>query len=276
MRNLISLLWKYHFALLFLFLEILSLSLFLSFNSFQGANFLGFTNEASGRVNESFSNFSSYLSLKETNQELSEENARLREQLKSSYHSLLANRVYFGDTLYEQQYEFISSKIVNSTTNKRNNFVLINKGKRHGIDPDMGIISSKGVLGIVKTVSNNYSLVSSMLHSKIQVSAQLKGSSHFGIVNWPGGDAKTAILYDIPSHVKIKEGNVVETRGSSTYFPKGIEIGKVIEILESDDPAFHEISIKLSHDFSRSGFVYVVKNQLKEEQLEIENSIAIE
>lgn len=276
MRNLINLIWKYHFVLLFIVLELVSLSIFLSFNSFQGANFLGFTNEVSGSVHESFSDLSSYLSLKETNEQLAEENARLRKQLKSSYHSLLSNRVYFGDTLYEQQYEFISGKIVNSTTNKRNNYILINKGKRHGIKPDMGVISGDGVVGVVKTVSKNYSLISSVLHSKISVSAQIRSSEHFGLIAWDGKDASRVLLTDIPSHVNVAPGALIETRGSSTYFPAGITIGSVEQVEESDDPAFHEITVKLDHDFSKAGFVYVVKNQMKQEQREIEKQAEVE
>ncbi len=276
MRNLSNLIWRYHFSLLFLFLEIISLSVFLSFNSFQGSNFLGFTNEVSGGVHESFTNLSEYLSLKETNKDLAEENARLRKKLKTSFYSLLSNRVYFGDTLYEQQYEFISAKIVNSTTNKRNNFVLINKGSRHGIREDMGVISGNGVVGVVKNVSSNYSLISSMLHSKIQVSAQLSSTDHFGVVLWPGGEADMAKLTDIPAHVKVKKGALVETRGSSTYFPPDILIGRVISVNKGDDPAFHDIDILLSHDFKKAGFVYVVENRLKEEQLKIQKEAEIE
>lgn len=271
MRNLINLLWKYHFGLLFLFLEILSLGIFLSFNSFQGTNFLGFTNELSGTLHQNYNSLSAYFSLKEINRDLAAENAELREKLKSSYHSLLSNRVYFGDTLYEQQYEFISAKIINSSTNKRSNYILVNKGARHGIEPDMGVISGRGVVGVVKSVSRNYSLISSVLHSRIKISAQLASSKHFGLVTWSGQSPQLAELNDIPKHVNIKKGEKVETRGSSTYFPPGISIGSVLGLKETQDPAFHEIQIQLSHDFTRSAFVYIVKNQLKEEQLNIEN-----
>ena len=67
-----------------------------------------------------------------------------------------------------------STKIINNSINKRNNYLTINKGTAQGVRDGMGVITQKGVVGIVQSSSKNYSIVISLLHSKTSIGIKLK------------------------------------------------------------------------------------------------------
>lgn len=256
--------------LLFLFAELLSFSLLIQYNSFHRANFLGWTNEITGGTYNLLSEATEYISLKEVNEQLSRENARLKAGQINAYRSLTPGVVFVNDSAYELQYEFLESKVVQSTTAKRNNYLTLNSGDDMSIQPQMGVISPEGVVGIIKGTSENYASVISLLHKDFKVSAKLKTSDYFGILSWNGRDHRIAQLQDIPSHVAVEPGDTVVTRGSGTVFPPDVLIGTISSIKPIDGTDFLEIDVRLSVDFRRVNFVYVVRNKMKMEQLELE------
>ena len=134
--------------------------------------------------------FSEYINLKETNESLARENAHLRSMLVSNNYSLHASDTTVKDTTYLQQYSYIEARVVNNSINRRNNYLTLDKGSLHGITTDMGVISSDGVVGIVKDVSPHYCTVMSVLHKNSKVSARLLHTNYFGSLVWNGGDSR--------------------------------------------------------------------------------------
>ncbi len=271
MRNVLALLWRNNFTIAFLLLQFVSITLLVRFNSFQNSSFLSASNEISGRLFESFTNFTGYLSLGDVNRELAEENAKLKSKTSDAFYSLNPNVTYFNDEAYLKQYEFVTAYVINNSVNKRNNYLLINRGAEHKLRPEMGVIAPNGTVGIIRSVSKNYSLVQSLLHSGTTVSALHNASGYFGLVTWEGGKPDFAQLSDIPSHVDVTIGDTISCRGSSTYFPRTNPIGTVIEVEASGDQGFHEIKIQLNCDMRSISYVYVVRNILKMEQLQLES-----
>ena len=149
--------------------------------------------------------------------------------------------------------------------------MTLNKGYIQGIDQEMGVISSLGVVGIVKDVSDNFYSVLSVLHKSSSISAIIEGRNYFGSLVWDGDDYKYGTLNEIPSHVNIKRGARILTSGYSAIFPKGIPVGKIVsyEVHPGDDS--YAIKVKFSEDYGKLAHVYVVKNLLKEEQRELES-----
>jgi len=152
-----------------------------------------------------------------------------------------------------------------NTTNKRNNYLTLNKGSNQGIAKDMGVITSTGIVGIVKEVSANFSSVISVLHKETKISAKVKKNGHLGTVIWTGGDYSNGELIDIPTHVKPVIGDTIITSGYSTSFPEGIMIGTIsdFKIVKGDN--FYTITIKFSTDFNNISYAYVIRNIMKDE-----------
>jgi len=265
MKNFFDFLLRQYFFFLFLILEVISIILVVQNNYYQKSSFINSTNEITGSVLSTFNTISQYFSLKDANRKLSEENARLLTDSKKYFLKTEDRIFYYNDTLYRQQYQFVSAKVVKNSTNKRNNFLTLNKGSNQGIESGMGVVTSTGIVGIVKEVSPNFSSVISVLNKEIKVSAKVKKNGHIGTVIWKGGDYQYGQLIDIPTHVKPTIGDTIITSGFSTSFPEGIMVGTISDFRIEKGDNFYTITLKFSTDFNNISYAYVIRNIMKDE-----------
>jgi rod shape-determining protein MreC len=250
----------------------ISVGLVVQNNSYQKSSFLNSTNFIASNVLFSYSKISGYFGLQRTNLILAEENARLRSQSVLSFAKYQNNHLVHRDTIYKQQYSFLTASVINNSINKRNNYLTLNKGSDQGIKTEMGVISSNGIIGVVKEVSPNFCAVLSVLHQEFRVSSKLKNQGHFGSLIWNGIDYTVGNLNDIPNHVEVLEGDTVVTSGYSSIFPDGIIIGFVKSIEKQPGDPYYTIQVQFSEDIKKVAQVYVVNNLFKEEKQNIENS----
>lgn len=268
MRNLLNFLIKYHVLFLFLVLELLSLTFIIRFNNFHQVKFLNSSNQISGKVYEKAHSVSEYFSLRKTNEKLAIENAALRQRLQS----MLAMDIHRSVELNvgENRLKVISAKVINNSVNKQYNYLTLNRGKKHGIKPEMGIICSDGIVGVILNVSENYSTAISVLNGRWSVNAKLLSSNHFGPLRWEGKNPYQVVLEEIPYHVKIAENEQVVTSGFSAMFPDGILIGHVIRVEHREGESFQKAWVQLSTDFKSLMYVEIIESVSKKEQLELE------
>jgi len=269
MRNLIRFILTYHFFILFLIFEALALTLLFNYNHFQRAKFINSSQRVTGLVYAKIDVLNEYLSLKETNQQLAIENAKLNNILQRAYRS---DEIFFyreTDTTHRQQYWYTSARIINNSINKQHNFLTLNKGSEDGIRPEMAVVAPNGIVGVVNGVSKNFSTVMSLLNTNLRVSVKVKKNNAFGSLSWDGINHREAILNEIPYHIDIAEGDTIITSGFSTIYPEGILIG-VIKDFEVKGGNFYVIRVQLSTDFKRLTYVSVVRNLKRDEQLELE------
>lgn len=234
-------------------------------NKFQRTKALNAGYELSGILYNKYSEFTEYLSLKDENKKLAEENARLRNQLYASYKTDTIFSRSIHDTLRKQQFSYIAAKIIRNSVNMQNNYLLIDKGNRHGVKPEMAVISPTGIVGIVKDVTDNFSSVISLLNSNLRISAKVKRNGYFGSISWDGKDYTAAVLNEIPVHIKILKNDTIITSGYSTIFPEGILIGKIEEFSFKGGDNFYTTRVALYTDFKKLNYVYVVNNLMKDE-----------
>lgn len=272
MRNLFRFIIAYHFQILFIVLEAISISLLLNHNDFQKARFISFTHSITGRVYKKVNNITRYLALKKINDKLAEENTKLKNILQRTYR---ADELFFfseHDTIHHQHYFYTSAKVINQTVNKQHNFLTLDKGSDAGIIPEMGVVSNGGVIGIVVSVSKRFSTVISLLNSDFRVSAKLAKNNYFGSLHWDGKDYRSVKLNEIPYHIDVTVGDTVVTSGYSAIFPEGIIIGTVRNS-EVKGGNFYETDVDLSIDFKSLVYVKVISNLRREEQTELEEVI---
>jgi rod shape-determining protein MreC len=211
-----------------------------------------------------------YVNLRKVNNDLALENSKLRSLLPSAYYIDTAGINNIKDSLHHQQYSYITAKVINNSVNKRNNYLTLNIGGLQGIRPEMGVVCSEGIVGIVKDTSKHFCSVISFLHKDAKLSAKLKKSGYIGSLVWDGYDATVASLKDIALHVKLAKGDTIVTSSYSSIFPEDIMIGRVEDFQTKAGENFYDITIKLSTDFSKLSYVYVVNNLLKQEQESLE------
>lgn len=271
MRNLILFIWRYYFFFLFILLEAISIYFLVKNNSFHHTSFISSANRVSSSVLQTYSDINEYFHLKETNQELAKENALFHSMERSSFIQSLDDTCTINDNTYRQQYQYTSAKVVNNSTNRRSNYLTLNKGLKQGIKQDMAVISGNGVVGIVKDVSDNFCSVISLLHKDARISSKIKKDGSFGPLSWPGENYRYAILTDIPTHVRLAKGDTIITSPYSATFPEGILVGTVESFERKTGEYFYTVKVRLSTDFKKLSYVYIVTNNMKEEQENLEN-----
>jgi rod shape-determining protein MreC len=266
MRGLLRYLLKHYAFLLFLLLEVFSFVLIFNFNSYQKAQYLNSSNQITATIYNSFNAIGRYFSLASVNRKLAKENAMLK--------SLISDLPYIRITPYtvvskaeftDSVYRFISARVINNSVDKQNNYITLNKGRKHGIKPGQGIVNSEGIVGMITQVSESYSLGFSVLNKRWGASAKLKKSGTFGPLSWDGKDSRYADLTGIPFHVELAVGDTVVTSSYSSVFPEGIMIGSVHSLEKPQGENYYQITVKLAVNFRALSYVDVIDNLKKAE-----------
>ena len=164
-----------------------------------------------------------------------------------------------------RMYDITTAHVVFNTINKTNNYIIIDKGKKDGIVPDMAVLSPQGVAGVVSDVSENFSTVISLLNPNALVSAKIIPINQIGTVVWMDPDPSVAQVIAIPQHLMVAVGDSVVTSGYSEVFPKDILIGTIIEKYDNPNNTFLTIKIKLATDFRNLNHVFLISNLYKPE-----------
>ena len=265
MRNLATFIWKNNYFFLFGILQLFSLWLIVDNSIFQRSAIITSTNAVSGSFLSVYNGIDQYFYLKYNNIELAKENALLLSESKNSF--LITDKTEFtsNDSLYRHQFTYYDAKIISNSIKKQNNYLILDKGSKMGIQKEMAVVSPAGIVGIVKDVSPNFCSVISLLHQDTRVNAKIKRTGFIGTVLWDGMDYRYAKLIDIPYHLNVRYGDTVVTSGYSTIFPEGIMIGTVTIVKPNKNDNFYNISVKLATDFNRINQVYIIKNHFKSE-----------
>ncbi|KQR95368.1 rod shape-determining protein MreC [Chryseobacterium sp. Leaf180] len=266
---------KNAFFVFFLFLQIIALVLIFSKNAMQQSWLAGqtaaFNSWVSGYIDEGVS----YLKLKQINEDLVAQNKALMTELygKKGLKNPVFRKVH--DTLGGGQiYTFVDGDIVFNSINRRDNYFTINRGKRDGVLPQMGVIAPRGIAGIVINSTDSYSLVKSVLSvNKTRINAALKNSGYFGTLTWRGDNSRIMHLADIPKYVSLKVGDTIITDGKSAIFPKGVMIGTVAGYNVDNKTGFWDISVELSEKMGALSKIFVVKNLKRAEVQKIQDTM---
>lgn len=270
MRNLFNFIARQYFFFLFVLLQVVSFFMIIQNHNYHRSILVNSSSYLAGSVYEMRSNVAQYFQLKSINQRLAEENTMLLQQMPGAFLAT-DNKIFtFRDTLYQKQFSYINGRVINNSIRNRNNYLTLNKGRLHGIEPDMGVITPNGVVGIVKDVSANFSSVMSFLHSDMMISARLKNTNHIGTVIWEGYNYRKATMQYVPPHVEMSIGDTVVSSGFSHIFPEGILMGTISDYSVRRGDYFYTIDIDLAEDFASLEFVHIVQNHFKRELEELE------
>lgn len=272
MRNLLRFIVNNQFTLLFLVIEFFSIALVVRHNNYQQAWYNNFSQNINGYLSQKKNNLIQYLSLKELNYQLSSENEALRNQIEQINIKNPTKQVIITDTIHKQHYSYIIAKVISNTVNKQYNYLTLDKGTSDGVKPEMAIISDHGVVGIVESATEHFTLVISLLNRNLKVSAKIKKNNCFGSFEWSGVNYRTGYLNEIPLHIPIAIGDTVVTTGFSSIFPEGISLGYITDF-SIKGGNFYKIKLLISNEFKSLSYVYIVNNYQKEEQNQLESNL---
>ncbi|CAG5010538.1 hypothetical protein DYBT9275_04747 [Dyadobacter sp. CECT 9275] len=268
MLQLVDFIVRNRFFLVFVLLETLSIWMVVRNNTYWGATYFNTSNYYVAKTLALSNSVSEYTHLDDINADLASENAHLHALVAtlSQAKPLDAPAGYVPDSAFAERFSYTVAKVVDNETNKPNNVITIDKGTAHGIAPGMGVISATGVVGKVRFCSENYSIITSILHSQFMVSTKLVRSNEIGYAKWPGKDPDLIDLVDVSKYTKVYKGDSAVTSNQNSVFPPGIMVGKVESVEVNPNQTFYNIVLQLATDFRNLSYVYVVKNQQLGEQ----------
>ena len=269
MKEIIKLILKYHFTIIFILLEIVSFSLIIRHNEYQRAIFSESASTLFGNISSTITSIKDYFRLKEINESLAKENILLKNRLEAYE--------FLQDTIIQRTvvegsipvYEYIGAKQVNATYNRTKNYITLNRGRKNGLQKEMAVCTPEGIVGLIQDLSDHFAVVIPLINVDARISAKIKKNNYYGSLQWDGNDYAYSYLNDIPYHVEVNAGDTIVTSGLSKIFPEGIVVGYV-ESVDKVTANFLKIKVKLAVDFKRINRVYVILNNKKNEQTSLE------
>ncbi|WP_165836364.1 rod shape-determining protein MreC [Taibaiella soli] len=281
MRTFILFIRRFFNLIFFLGLEIVCIVLIARTKTLQGNELMNSANSVSGYFYNKQNDLVYYFGLRQMNDSLLNENARLRSELaaysavdtaKDGKTSLPLNFSDSTHVLHFAEYHYRTARVINNSVTSANNYLTIARGSEDGIEKNMTVISSNGLVGRVENVSKHFATVLSMLNVKQPVSAKLKEGTTFSVVNWEGERPDVLLMKGIAQEIKVKNNDSVYTTGYSQYLPANILIGTVFkkEILKKDNT--QQLSIRPATNFRNLQYVYVIENKMSGERTQLEDS----
>lgn len=270
MQQIIYFISKNSTKLLFLLLLVVSLYMTVQTHSYHNSQVLHSANAISGLIYEKTNDITEYFHLKDENIRLAEENAKMKQILYNS--ELIVDSVFTlkPEVRIAQDFKLFNTKIIKNSYHKKHNYLTIKGGKVQGIKKDMGVINSKGVVGIVENVSHNYATVQSILNRNSRISAKIINSDHFGTIKWDGKNTGFVQLVDIPKLAVLRKGDSIVTGGISTIFPENIPVGVIDKVYTSKNSNFFTINVRLFNDMTNISSVYLIESIHIDEILKLE------
>lgn len=247
-------------AAIFIVLEIAALTMLNNNGQLQNIWISKAAHSLMAKVWGSTQQISGYFHLATENDELSQENFRLRQQLfiYQDLYGHLGSSQYKGDGV-AGRFRFVPAEIVKISRASQHNYIILDKGTRHGIVPNSGVITEKGVIGIIESVSENYSYAMAFTNANLSISTRIGEEGIVGPLSWDGLRSNGAILKEIPLHIEVQPSDTVYTSGHSSFFPADIPLGKVRDSKIVNGSTI-ELGIDLFQDFNSLRYVTIVNN----------------
>ncbi|MBQ7530283.1 MAG: rod shape-determining protein MreC [Paludibacteraceae bacterium] len=268
MRNLLQLIVRYSNFLLLLGLEIVAFIFVVRGNRYQQVAASGAANVITAGVQQMTDDVASYFRLRAENAQLLEENARLNaevlrlyniqvadsdrcravvEPLSSRYRSNIGSDAPYVSS--DLDYSFVPARVIAFSNDRHHNYLTLNKGRRDGITPDMGVIGKDGIVGVVQSVSNHFAVVAPVIHEGIFISSMISKNGYMATLHWHMPDIRTASLEDVARHVDVKVGDTIVTSGMSAIFPADMPVGVVSDVELGEGDSYYDIDVRLATDF---------------------------
>jgi rod shape-determining protein MreC len=280
MRNIILFIRRFFVLFVFLVFQGICIAILVKYNRTYEAAYAISANEVIGGIDKQYNKVHEYFTLKQTNEQLVQQNRALLNLLKSEYGGADTTSFYQIDSLLldtlkrVQRFHFLEARVVNNSVSEENNYITISRGAKQGVEKNMGVMGPNGVVGRVILVSDNYSVVMSMLNRNSKISARLKNdTASNSSVDWDGKNPDFITLHNVSKSARVKKGDTAITSNFSTTFPQGLIVGTVHDIATDPSSNFYMLRLKTATNFYNLQYVYLIENTQWTEQHSLEAQI---
>lgn len=269
MSDLFAFILRFRRFFLFLILEAIGLLFVVQANRYHRVFAFHTANAVSGRVQAVRHEVRSYFGLRADNARLAEENARLREQVRTVH---IQEVPYMApDTIIDRPaidtvvvdsghtYRYLPGLVIDKTIYQPKNRFVVDRGTDDGVQAGMGVIGSRGIVGLVVDAGRDYASIMPMIHVQFRNSVLLQRTGFTGNIEWGGQHPDRMDLMNVPVHVDVRPGDTVVTSGYSRVFPRDLPVGTVVDFEEVPGSGFYRIVVEPFTEFQRISYVYFVQ-----------------
>ena len=272
MHKLILFIRKTAVAIVFVILEIVAIRCYAYSTPYTQARLLVWSNAVVGSIHSAFAGVSSYFGLRKENVRLTEHIATLENRIRTLEAMQPQQKVSVDEVL--RKYEYCSARVISSTTNRRRNFITIDKGFQDGVFADMAVMTPEGyAVGVVVDCSENFAVAKTLLNVDLRLSGVLAEDGSHGSVVWRGGDTQIIDFVELSKYAKVQEGDLVRAAGFSHLFPKEAVIGNIEAVKLAENGTSYNCEVRLAADMNRLSNVVLVRNTGAGEAQELEESV---
>lgn len=242
----------------------------VTLNSIQGIAY-----NIGNKVKNSFKFIANIKNLKEENEKLKRETIEYSQIINQNKmlvdeNNRLRKALNFKDS--KSEYEYLGADIKGLSGEDFLDGFIINRGEKDGVKKGMVAITAEGLVGQVTSIGNNWSIIQSLGNENIAVAGfVLSTKESDGIVKgYKSYDGKIlAEITGLSIDSKIKPGDTILTSGLGRVYPKGIEIGKVLEVKEDKATVMKSATIKPSVNLKSLQEVLIVIPKESKETTEV-------
>ena len=208
--------------------------------------------------------FTDINNLKQENEELSQRNSELEQSLRELESIKSENETlkeYLGLTEKYGEYSTVPAYIINKDISNYSKTVVINVGSDDGIKENMTVIADQGLVGHVISVTSDTAKVRTIIDTSSSVSCLLSTTDESIVCKGTLEEESALKAMYIPDDDGIIQGDSVETSGLGGIYPKGIHVGSIKRVVNTQNATDRYAIVETAVDFDKLDTVLVITNQ---------------
>lgn len=199
--------------------------------------------------------------LKEENDKLVAKNKELEQSIKEIESIKTENETlkqYLGLTEKYSTYKTIPGDVINKDISNYSRTITLNIGSKDGVKKNMTVIAEEGLVGHVISVTDNTSKVQTLIDPASSVSCMLSTTKESIICKGTLEDKTTLRAMYIPTEASVIQGDTIQTSGLGGLYPKGLQIGTIKKVVDTENLTDRYAQVAVSVDFNKLNSVLVV------------------
>ena len=216
------------------------------------------------KVNGNSTFFTDINNLKQENEELSQKNSELEQSLRELESIKSENETlkeYLGLTEKYGEYNTVPAYIINKDISNYAKTIIINVGSDDGIKENMTVIADQGLVGHVISVTSDTAKVRTIIDTSSSVSCLLSTTDESIVCKGTLEEESALKAMYIPDDDGVIQGDSVETSGLGGIYPKGIHVGSIKKVVNTQNATDRYAIVETAVDFDKLDTVLVITNQ---------------
>ena len=208
--------------------------------------------------------FTDINNLQQENEELKQKNSELEQSLRELENIKTQNETlkeYLNLTEKYGEYKTIPGYVINKDISNYSKTIVINLGSDDGVAENMTVIADQGLVGYVVSVTDTTAKVQTIVDTASSVSCVMSSNDESIVCKGTLDDSSSLRAMYIPTDSNIAQGESIETSGLGGIYPKGIHVGTVKKVTNTQNLTDRYAIVETAVDFDKLNTVLVITNQ---------------